>query len=491
MNQSHNRYKADLFNYQTILEQEELPPTLHCLSATTKMLLLSVLDPIAWKTRYIGDPDEDKIKEWREQAMVQLILDSCGDDLCELIASAIDDCDLVHQALITFAGQQGWSATTGDINNVLAVSIRDDNLLPDDYTCDDDHRYGMAVGLVNYIHNMTLEVFEKIELATNLGELAAEISDNVPFWEMAATGADIALWVQDTVYEAYIAAWSDTVRDEIACELWCWMVRYGTCHLSLDTIFDVYNDDALSGAPDISAIATAWLEWLFGLDMDTDILTVKISSMMGLLALRYGGSFGGWSLGIRTLATTVKLLADETDDGWEILCDECPDPEWLASIDFTVSDGGYVKDTVPLGGGAGEYVASVGWSPTVVYTSSNGFWQSACTIILNFSGGTYTLRQSTMHFNYTLGDWTSSATHAQWIMRHETRILIRKDATTDGDDQELNTANDTVTGATKHSMFMRSSNVIPEVHDYGNLLITGIDIRGIGPVPPELAAYIV
>jgi len=314
MDASHNRYKAGLFNYQTILDQAEVPPSLHCLSATTKMLLLSVLDPIAWSTRYIGDADETTIREWRDQAMVELILDSCGDDLCELIASAIEDCDLVQQAIINIAITQGWSAGTGDVNSVLPVSVRAMNLLPDNYECDNDHRYGMAVGWVEAIHAATLEVFEAFENATNKAELAAEVADNVPFWEMAMVGADIALWVQETVYDLYIAAWSETVKDEIACELFCAMADTGECYLAFDTIFNVYLDNALSSPPDITAIATVWIQWLFGLPLVVDVLIVKVASLMGLLAIRYGGGFGNFKLGVRSAQTTTLLLTDETSD---------------------------------------------------------------------------------------------------------------------------------------------------------------------------------
>lgn len=328
------RNEAILFDYARIQAQETLPPSLHCLTATTKMLLLSVLDPIGWTTRYIGDADKVTVERWRTDAMAQLILSVCGDEVCEVIANAIENCEDVQAALNAFAAQQGWSATTGDIDHVLPVSVRAGNLLPDDYTCDSDHRYGMAVGLVDAIHQATLEVFEAIEVATNPLELAAEVSDNVPFWEIAATGADIILWIQETMYDAYIAAWSTTVRDAIACELWCAMASTGDCYLSFDTIFDVYIDASFSSVPDITDGALTWLAWLWALPLTAALPTVKIASLMGLLAIRYGGGFGPFTLGVRSFETTVRLLEDDTNEDWDILCDVCPDPDCDIEIDF-------------------------------------------------------------------------------------------------------------------------------------------------------------
>lgn len=331
---SHNRFKAELFDYARIQAQAELLPSLHCLTATTKMLLLSVLDPIGWTTRYIGDADRATVERWRTEAMAQLILDVCGDEVCELIAWAIDNCVDVQTSIINLAGQQGWSSTTGDINTVLDVSIREKNLLPSGYTCDDDHRYGMAVGLVEAIHAATLEVFEAFELATNPAELAAEVSDNVPFWEIASTGADIGLWIQETMYEAYIGAWSETVKDDISCELWCAMADTGSCYLSFDTIFNVYLDTSFGDVPSITDSALTWIAWLFVLELTADVAIVKIASLMGLLAIRFGGSFGPFSLGIRTMETTIRLLADDENSDWSILCDTCPDPDCAISIEF-------------------------------------------------------------------------------------------------------------------------------------------------------------
>lgn len=319
------RNKAILFDYDRILEQESYDASLHCLSATTKMLLLSVLDPIGWAKRYIGNADPVKIREWKEQAMVELILDSCGDDLCELVASAIRDCTNVHQELINFAAGQGWSATTGNPDVMLPVSTREENLLPDDYQCDADHRYGMAVGIVTYIHTVTLEVFQKIEVATNPGELAAEVSDNIPFWEIAATGADIALWIQETMHDEYVSAYSDVVRDSIACQLFCLMAASGGCDMGFDTVFAVYLDPAFPDAPSVTDSALTWLQWLFDLALTENELIVKISSLMGLLAIRFGGGFGEMLLGLRTFRTTVALLADDTNPDWAILCDVCPE----------------------------------------------------------------------------------------------------------------------------------------------------------------------
>ncbi len=358
------RNKAILFDYATIQNQEELSPSLHCLSATTKMLLLSVLDPIGWTTRYIGNADREIIERWRTNAMAELILGVCADEICELITTAIEDCADVQGAIIILAGQQGWSAETGNLDNVLPLSARAENLLPDGYTCDNDHRYGMAVGLVAATHTATVEVFEAIELATNPGELAAEISDNVPIWSMLATGADIALWLQDTMVEAYDSAWSDPVADEIACELWCAMAETGSCYLSFDVVFNVYLDVAFPDVPDITAGALEWITWLMALPLTSSILIVKIASLMGLLAIRFGGKFSNFSLGVRTFETTVQLLADDTNSDWSILCDTCPDPDCAIEILFEgVNDPeftlGSITTTKPRNGSysaEGEYI---------------------------------------------------------------------------------------------------------------------------------------
>lgn len=69
-------WRGFTWDYARIEEQETLSPTLHCLSATTRMLVLSMLEMIGWSTRYsvpYGESiDSNKIQAWEAIAAYEL-----------------------------------------------------------------------------------------------------------------------------------------------------------------------------------------------------------------------------------------------------------------------------------------------------------------------------------------------------------------------------------------------------------------------------------
>lgn len=269
--------------------------------------------------------------------------------LCEALANCIINSTDVQEALNLWATIQGWNAQAGDPDTVLPVSVREENLLPAGYVCDQDHRYGMAQSIVTGIHLGVVEILQAIEIATNPAELAAEVADNVPIFELAATGADIALWLQETIQEAYDLAWSDVVRDELACQLFCEMLFEGSCLLSFETVLAVYQDINFDDPPEITDPLEIWVAWLILLPLTSPIETVKIAGLMGLLAIRYGGKFSTFNLGLRTFETMVLLSEDEVNTTWDIVCGACEEPfehVWLGgdgSVGLTLVE----RDTIP------------------------------------------------------------------------------------------------------------------------------------------------
>lgn len=166
--------------------------------------------------------------------------------------------------------------------------------------------------------------------------------------------------------------------------------------------------------------------------------------------------------------------------------------QWIASIDFTSSDGGFVLDGLQLGDDFGEYLAGTGWHVTTLENPQNPVQDmTAVVITLAFTGGTYTLTQADLTFDYTLGTWTGSSQLAQRITRGTTTTSVNKASTSDGDDQVLSTPSTPVAGAAKFDLFLRTSLKLKTESPTGDALMTNIQIMGSGAIPPELLSYII
>lgn len=350
-------WKSTTINWESLEDFDDTVINKVCLTQKQVAILKACLSPAYWPTRWTEQTDDwDTIEAYVAKIDGKLDGQECETmAFCEDVANCIENSDSVNDALVAWNTLHNGTGGIGDPENVLPEEVRTANLLPDNFVCDNDHRYGSAVGIVEAIHAATIEVFEKIEILTNPLELAAEIADNVPVAEAAGISAEIILWIQDTAYELYNNAWSDVVKDDISCELFCLMQDEWPCHLDFSMLMEVYQDVAFPSPPAITDSWLVWANWLLALPFTSNELIVKLCGLLGLLTMRYGGKFGAYVLGVRSLETTISLLADDTNPDWATLCLECP-PRWSHFWDFTIG-----KDTWFLQGGYGSYSPGVGF----------------------------------------------------------------------------------------------------------------------------------
>lgn len=303
----------------------------------TRVPLVLYLSQQEWTTLYtavltgadLSYPDTSQDVEY---LFLQSVICSMNQFCAAMIDCLMNDPD-VWAALQQLLSDNGYTGGVGDPNAPMADDILGGNLLPAGYTCTDDKAFGMALAVVNSINHATTEVLQAIEVLTNPVEIASELGDNIPGIGALATATDIARWIQDTAQEEYELAWSTTVRDELACLLWCDFK--GDCYLSMDTIFDIYLSE--SGAtPPAGVLLTDWLAWLILLPFTGALSTVATVSLLGLLAIRYGGSFGDFALGIQSMETVINLAQDDSSSDWSIVCDPCTTTwcyEWFNGSD--------------------------------------------------------------------------------------------------------------------------------------------------------------
>ena len=241
-------------------------------------------------------------------------------------------CDAVRQCVSS--GGQG-AGGGGNPQSPISESVRSADLLPDEWTCDKDYAFGMARAIVEHIHSATEEVFQAIEVLTNPLELAAEIGDNVPIASAATVGLDIIAWIQDTIYEEYVLAWSNATRDAIACDLMCIIME--DCSLNFDQVFALYKDIGLVDPPGEGADFNEWIDWLVAIPMGVNELVVKAGGMLGLIAMYFGSAFSGFfRVGVYSFQTALVLSSDENSNEWIALCDDCPEIPWTATADLTI-----------------------------------------------------------------------------------------------------------------------------------------------------------
>ena len=285
--------------------------------------------------------------------------------ICESIADCIENSDSVRSALGRFMASYTGTIGPESVTNPLSPAETTENLLPADYTCDDDHLMGMARFIVQALHSTFLEIIEEIEVTSNPFEFLTTLIDNVEIVSWIGSVAEIVQWLQDQVIEYYGNSYSQVVEDDISCALWCEFKD--TCEVSVDLIIAGYMRvfTEFEVTPPDTNDYTEIIEWITTLVSMPDKLLVTACHWLALQSLRFRSGFGAM-VGLRTLEQTIILGSDETDTS-HVLCASCdPLPESGMNYDYRTGQlGSYV-----LGSNYGSYVPDSG------YAYYNGqFWE--------------------------------------------------------------------------------------------------------------------
>ncbi len=287
-------------------------------------------------------------------------------ELCDAVADCIQNSPAVREAIAKAVGTSGgYNEPTSDSGFEFPVrGILDEELLTELMTCDTDSLYGTLVAMLDDMSQAVLDALELVAAAAAGLNRVAQLADQMPGTRFnpaanyMAAAAELADALADTVYTIYEAALSETVIQNLACDVLC---ALNDCEMSLDTLrntissaspFSPNDDDDLIDA--LTAIADAYLLTL------TPTEYVALGIQIVIEALARGGAFGTFVSGAKSLQQLALLHADETSDDWSILCNQCGLDEWIHTIDFTASDGDFILTQSQYG----VYVVGTGWQTT-------------------------------------------------------------------------------------------------------------------------------
>jgi len=209
--------------------------------------------------------------------------------------------------------------------------------------CDLDILWAQCLALVQFTNRAATDIFERVEAATNVVELAG-LGDDVPFIGIVLKlfGAELATnavnYWQEAIAEGYAAEYTETLEYDLACRLFC--VCRTDCIVTIDRVYDVFY----SLVSDV--IPTNPLEWLellallAGIDMTAETVVVLV-----FWALWGSAKLGQMMFETVTLAflqTLLGLAVNDASEDWILLCTDCTN---YTVQQFDVYSGGAPVDT--------------------------------------------------------------------------------------------------------------------------------------------------
>ena len=255
--------------------------------------------------------------------------------LCSAILDCIESTPDIQNAIARYSLSPGLTGTTGQDAGLLAT-----NMITDTTGCDNDMIFGAITGLVDLFNNLATDLIEVFVAAPNgvgrLGDIIEAIPGVgvLPFDDLLQFSES---FVED-LSENYAAAYTESLRNELRCELFC--ITQENCQITFEEVFQ-YFVSRLGVTIDYTNL-NALVEDVLGQNwIGTALVDVTHVLFAGILS--YGGSL--LDIDLASITTLVSSLFNDPDPDWLTLCPSCT-ATWSKTFDFTTTEYATYKSNI-------------------------------------------------------------------------------------------------------------------------------------------------
>lgn len=251
-------------------------------------------------------------------------------DICNDIIACIENSESgVSEAILSLVGGN-------NADDLLATTAQQDNmsLIGDSNpTCDKDILFGQCVQLVDYLNEQHTDLFEIIEVSTNIYEATAAAFGTQSGSSAQAISAFISwiTFVQASIAEVYAAQITTAYKEALACEWFC-LASENDCELTPDILFNSMSERMAS---------------VFGI-RENIINTInflvtgtwsgqQIADFMFYANFAIRAQVGNWlgNVAWYDIEWHMVAFANDPDSDWDTICDDCG---WVWNSNFAVSE---------------------------------------------------------------------------------------------------------------------------------------------------------
>lgn len=252
-------------------------------------------------------------------------------EFCEQVIQCIENDPDTKQALSNYFNYNNVELID-PINSVIAGT----NLIFDTANCDNDKLFGAITGLVDFMNNLATDFLEMLANSTNvsgrLGDAieAIPIIGELPFDDLFQLVESLA----EDFAQNYSAYYTTTLRDKYRCDIFC--MSTDTCNIDFQEMFDYFNAQLVQAIipDDLADFLDYFVNGIFAGEQIVHAFHAFISGIM---------LFGQKILDVDSekMSLVVSAMFNDPDSDWSILC-TCG---WTSTIDFTVSQSGFIFQT--------------------------------------------------------------------------------------------------------------------------------------------------
>lgn len=285
--------------------------------------------------------------------------ENCEDEMsCADVADCIENDESVQAAIAAQLAIAGASQTTVYQTSVYGTPLAEAQRSAPIATppeCDLDILFAMCTAIIDQLHKNNEDFLEILEAASNPTERARNVISAIPVVGLLPIDEAIEFIDQlvEEIQENYDAQYTTSIRDELRCALFCAARDAEDCIVTFDMLTAIF-ENRLGYYLDPVNTAGALVQY-FLLSTWAGTIVVDIMTLVQIAFWRQASEWLG--VNIRTLQIVARLVIDNPDPDWEILCTDCAIP-WI-TVDWK-NDGIQGWEII---GTFAEFEPGHGWKP--------------------------------------------------------------------------------------------------------------------------------
>jgi len=308
---------------------------------------------------------EEAAQLWRDAIANATFSEDCGGSMsCDDVADCIENDPAVQNALAEQLLTNPSNQTTVYQTSVYGAPLNEAQrgaALATPPDCDLDVLFAMCTAIIDQLHINNQDFLEILEVASNPTERARNVISAIPGIGLLPIDEAIEFINQmvEEIQENYDAQWTTSVRDELRCALFCAAKDAPDCIVTFDMMTQIF-EDRLNYYLDPVNTVLAFVQYFV---TSTWAGTTVVDIMM-LCQIAFWREASNWlGVNIRTLQIVARLVIDNPDPDWEILCTECATPPVQDCYDFVGSEAGWAGWPHPISGLPAATHDALGWKP--------------------------------------------------------------------------------------------------------------------------------
>lgn len=287
----------------------------------------------AWSHTQEDYSDIPTVNQDVAQLWAQIVADASFEvcmSFCEQMITCINTDEDVQTALAEMLATNPINQTTTYQTSVYGAPLNEAQrgaALATPPDCDLDVLFSMCTAIIDQLHKNNEDFLEILEVASNPTERARNVISAIPVIGLLPIDEAIEFIDQlvEEIQENYDAQYTSSIRDELRCALFCAAKDADDCIVTFDMLTAIF-EDRLGYYLDPVNTAGAMVQYF----LTSTWAGTTVVDIMTLVQVAFWRTASEWlGVNIRTLQIVARLVIDNPDPDWEILCLDCPVDDWI------------------------------------------------------------------------------------------------------------------------------------------------------------------